>query len=79
MIKSSLVYFVDEATASIDTATESALKQALLDHLTEPHMKDKATLLMICHRKETATGLCTKLMVMEDGEVESFTALEGAK
>jgi ABC-type transport system involved in cytochrome bd biosynthesis fused ATPase/permease subunit len=62
---------LDEATAGIDRATEDALKSILQNVLTSD-TEQLPCLLMICHKRELAIGLCNKVLIMQDGRVHTI-------
>ncbi|KAA6364865.1 MAG: hypothetical protein EZS28_039607, partial [Streblomastix strix] len=57
----SRIFVLDEATASVDLATEFKIRQAVLNNLT-------STVIMIAHRLETLED-CDEIVVLDNGRV----------
>ncbi len=65
MLRDSRVVIADEATASIDFATDQAIQRAIRDHFTDQIM------LVIAHRLTTIATF-DRVLVLERGEVVEF-------
>ena len=61
------ILVLDEATASVDTATDQILQKALRTFFAD------STVLIIAHRLETIID-CDKIALLDDGRVAEFDA-----
>jgi ABC-type multidrug transport system fused ATPase/permease subunit len=65
LLRKSRVVVMDEATASIDRATEQRLQQMIQREFVD------ATVLTIAHRLTTVLE-CDRIMVLSDGQIAEF-------
>ena len=72
MYKKSDIIIFDEATSSLDSATEKLIMDSIkkLDHNT--------TILMIAHRLTTLKS-CKKIIIVEDGVIAKVTTYDDLK
>ncbi|MEN3043875.1 MAG: ABC transporter ATP-binding protein [Candidatus Hydrothermales bacterium] len=62
ILKDASILILDEATSELDSITEGAIKEFLLDN------KDKKTIIVIAHRLSTI-NIADKVILLEDGKI----------